>query len=50
MTAAVDESDIPLPEIRLPDRTDHPVLAAILSDLQVRARQPVVVAHYEDAP
>ncbi|WP_162931399.1 hypothetical protein [Streptomyces sporangiiformans] len=50
MTAPVDESGIPLPEIPLPEHTDHPVLAAILSELRSRAGETTVVAHYEDAP
>ncbi|GHH81833.1 hypothetical protein GCM10018793_40160 [Streptomyces sulfonofaciens] len=58
MTAPLEDSDMPLPGLDLPVRTDHPVLAAILADLRARmapeephdsASQPVV-AQYEDAP
>jgi hypothetical protein len=50
VTAPVEESGAPLPEIPLPENTDHPVLAAILAELRSRAAEPTVVAHYEDAP
>ncbi|MER5544400.1 hypothetical protein ACWDBD_14460 [Streptomyces sp. NPDC001118] len=54
MTLPIDDTHIPLPEIAPPDHTDHPVLAAILAELRERERaregEPVVVAHYEDAP
>ncbi|MEU6840625.1 hypothetical protein ABZ930_01965 [Streptomyces sp. NPDC046716] len=43
--------DTPLPEFRLPARSDHPVLSAVLDELRLRAVDPEpVVAHYEDAP
>ncbi|GEC07489.1 hypothetical protein SSP24_51440 [Streptomyces spinoverrucosus] len=50
MTAPPDDTHIPLPVIPRPDRTDHPVLAAILAELGSRDGEPTVVAHYEDAP
>ncbi|GGS91954.1 hypothetical protein GCM10010254_09830 [Streptomyces chromofuscus] len=50
MTAPADDTHIPLPVIRRPDRTDHPVLAAILAELRNRDEETTVVAHYEDAP
>ncbi|MET9967793.1 hypothetical protein ABZZ80_18155 [Streptomyces sp. NPDC006356] len=50
MTFPADDTHIPLPEIAPPDQTDHPVLAAILTELRDREGDPVVVAHYEDAP
>ncbi|WP_179023786.1 hypothetical protein [Streptomyces sp. IMTB 2501] len=50
MTLPTDDTHIPLPEIAPPDRTDHPVLAAILAELRAREGEAVVVAHYEDAP
>jgi hypothetical protein len=50
VTAPVDDTHIPLPEIAAPDHTDHPVLAVILAELRRREEEPSVVAHYEDAP
>ncbi|MEV6173109.1 hypothetical protein AB0L99_33490 [Streptomyces sp. NPDC051954] len=51
MTAPADGTHIPLPEIPRPDRTDHPVFAAILAELRTReGEEHPVVAHYEDAP
>ena len=45
-----DETEIPLPVLHRPARTDHPVLAAVLAELRVRDGETTVVAHYEDAP
>ena len=50
MTLPPDDTRTPRPEITPPDRTDHPVLAAILAELRAREGDPTVVAHYEDAP
>lgn len=49
MTAPVDDTHIPLPDLLRPDHTDHPVFAAILAELRTREGEPVV-AQYEDAP
>ncbi len=50
MTDPTDETEIPLPALHRPARTDHPVLAAVLAELTARDREPTVVAAYEDAP
>ncbi|MEU6453578.1 hypothetical protein [Streptomyces sp. NPDC047065] len=50
MSDPTDETEIPLPVLHRPARTDHPVLAAVLAELHVRDRETTVVAHYEDAP
>ncbi|MFD7404980.1 MULTISPECIES: hypothetical protein [Streptomyces] len=50
MTARPEDTRTPLPDIPRPDRTDHPVLAAILAELRTRDGESTVVAHYEDAP
>lgn len=47
---AVDPA-APLPAIELPARTAHPLLAAVLIDVQQRSGgADVTVAQYEDAP
>ncbi|MFC7816720.1 hypothetical protein ACFUTR_18975 [Streptomyces sp. NPDC057367] len=50
MTHPTDEAETPLPELHRPARSDHPVLAAILTELLARDRETTVVAYYEDAP
>ncbi|MFR9796431.1 hypothetical protein ACL02U_11075 [Streptomyces sp. MS06] len=50
MTTPLEDTGTPLPDVQRPDRTDHPVLAAILIELRARDSEPTVVAHYEDAP
>ncbi len=49
MTAPIDDTCIPLPDIPRPNHTDHPVLAVILAELRTREGESVV-AQYEDAP